>query len=301
MQQRNQWIDIAKGIGILLVVIGHSSIPIFMSNFIWAFHMPLFFICSGWVTSWGKYSVGEFVANKVRTLLIPFIIYSSIVLLVKEIIGIGDLYLWLRKGWQGYALWFVPVLFFASIIVRIINAAGKQYVLLGGILCLILGAFLSYFKISLPWTISSIPYAVFLIILGSVLNKYAKFIATPKWYILVCCAIITFTISSLWRLDMAFNNILPVIPLTCGAISGTFMIFFTSSYIYNNTKILSNILQAIGRETFIILAFSQIISMTLIECTSLGVIARYVIDFSLLIALKYLKDFVNHLVGRKLL
>ena len=51
---RLKWLDIAKGISIILVVIGHTSIPRFLSDFIWAFHIPLFFIASGWTTNWQK-------------------------------------------------------------------------------------------------------------------------------------------------------------------------------------------------------------------------------------------------------
>ena len=43
-KQRIDWIDIAKGIGIFLMVVGHTSIPSFLSNYIFSFHMPLFFI-----------------------------------------------------------------------------------------------------------------------------------------------------------------------------------------------------------------------------------------------------------------
>lgn len=42
--QRLEWIDITKGFAIILMVFGHSSIPKSISNYIWSFHMPLFFI-----------------------------------------------------------------------------------------------------------------------------------------------------------------------------------------------------------------------------------------------------------------
>lgn len=42
MQGRNYWLDVAKGITIILMVLGHSSIPDGLSRFIYAFHMPLF-------------------------------------------------------------------------------------------------------------------------------------------------------------------------------------------------------------------------------------------------------------------
>ncbi|NJB83255.1 fucose 4-O-acetylase-like acetyltransferase [Wenyingzhuangia aestuarii] len=47
-QKRVEWIDIFKGIGILLVVIGHSTIPKELSWWIWSFHMPLFFTMSSY-------------------------------------------------------------------------------------------------------------------------------------------------------------------------------------------------------------------------------------------------------------
>lgn len=56
-QNRNRWLDIAKGIAIILMVAGHTPIPSVMSHFIYAFHMPLFFISSGLVSNYEKYSL----------------------------------------------------------------------------------------------------------------------------------------------------------------------------------------------------------------------------------------------------
>ncbi|QJD09405.1 acyltransferase family protein [Flammeovirga sp. MY04] len=64
--------DVSKGIGILLMVLGHTSIPSALSKFIWAFHMPLFFIASGWTTNWQKTDFITFTKRKLRTLLLPF-------------------------------------------------------------------------------------------------------------------------------------------------------------------------------------------------------------------------------------
>jgi len=47
---RLSFIDAAKGIGILLVVLGHSpGLPLFGVVLIYSFHMPLFFFISGFV------------------------------------------------------------------------------------------------------------------------------------------------------------------------------------------------------------------------------------------------------------
>ena len=44
--KRFDWVDIAKGIGMLLVILGHCQIGRYR-DVIFSFHMPLFFICSG--------------------------------------------------------------------------------------------------------------------------------------------------------------------------------------------------------------------------------------------------------------
>lgn len=46
MKGRIEYIDQTKGIGILLVLIGHCSLPL-VGKFIYMFHMPLFYILSG--------------------------------------------------------------------------------------------------------------------------------------------------------------------------------------------------------------------------------------------------------------
>lgn len=50
MKERETYIDIAKGIGIILVVIGHlHGINHIIHDFFYLFHMPLFFIISGYL------------------------------------------------------------------------------------------------------------------------------------------------------------------------------------------------------------------------------------------------------------
>ena len=49
LQRRNPVFDIMRGIGILLVVLGHAGFP--FSGWIYLFHMPLFFLLSGWFTN----------------------------------------------------------------------------------------------------------------------------------------------------------------------------------------------------------------------------------------------------------
>ena len=50
MSERKKYIDIAKGIGILLVLIGHIDWGNYiLTNTIYSFHMPLFMMVSGYL------------------------------------------------------------------------------------------------------------------------------------------------------------------------------------------------------------------------------------------------------------
>lgn len=40
---KNNYIAIAKALGIMLMVVGHSGCPDYLYRFIYMFHMPLFF------------------------------------------------------------------------------------------------------------------------------------------------------------------------------------------------------------------------------------------------------------------
>ena len=52
--KRLHWIDTLKAIGIMLVFLGHSGAP--FHDGIYLFHMPLFFIISGFLWNMDKYA-----------------------------------------------------------------------------------------------------------------------------------------------------------------------------------------------------------------------------------------------------
>lgn len=303
MSTRLQWLDNAKGITIILMVLGHTSIPQSVSNFIWTFHMPLFFIASGWTTNWEKYSVCEFFAKKAKTLLLPFVVYSTMVLLLYEnLIVEGKVKHWLLNGWEGYALWFIPVLFFALILGRIVYITPNKYFRYAMMAVLLLvGCLLSYQHLHLPWTLSSVPFASFLVLLGTELKRLQKWIDEPRWWILTGGFTLALGISHFWRLDMCFNSILPIIPLTVGAVAGTMMMFTLSSYIAKYTKLCSYALQTVGRETYVVVAFSQIIIILLNNYFILNTVVKYVTLVVLLVTIAIIKNAFNKLIGEKIL
>lgn len=69
-KQRIDWIDMAKGYGIIFVLIGHCDMPI-VTDYIYAFHIPLFFFLSGYVFK-RKSDLYPFLLNKIKRMVIPY-------------------------------------------------------------------------------------------------------------------------------------------------------------------------------------------------------------------------------------
>jgi fucose 4-O-acetylase-like acetyltransferase len=72
--KRIDYLDILKGIGIFLMVFDHVYWGQLVHTYIQSFHMPLFFFISGYL--WKGNSINKTVTNKIKTLLIPYIIYG---------------------------------------------------------------------------------------------------------------------------------------------------------------------------------------------------------------------------------
>ena len=56
-RNRYPWVDHLKALGIFLVVVGHTAVPPAQHRWIYAFHMPLFFLLSGFLLAPGAFAV----------------------------------------------------------------------------------------------------------------------------------------------------------------------------------------------------------------------------------------------------
>lgn len=73
METRDKTIDVMKGIGVCLMVVGHSEAPKFLTQFIYLFHMLLFIMASGyfWKES-NTENLRNFILKKIRSLWLPY-------------------------------------------------------------------------------------------------------------------------------------------------------------------------------------------------------------------------------------
>ncbi len=134
---RNKRVDILKAIGIIAVVWGHFSS--FCAQWIYSFHMPLFFFVTGFLR-YGKDSSpwGKFLRKKVKTTVVPYIlfwtvsviVFNNLVYLIKfgQFFPIGfneikGLFLgghWLHDYSNNFGLWFLQMYFITSIVFEVI-------------------------------------------------------------------------------------------------------------------------------------------------------------------------------------
>jgi fucose 4-O-acetylase-like acetyltransferase len=94
---RITWVDYAKGVGIFLVVLGHTlrglhssriitDSPAFRSvdSWIYSFHMPLFFLLSGlFAERRVDRRAGEFIRDKIYNIAYPYLVWSTLQTLVQ--------------------------------------------------------------------------------------------------------------------------------------------------------------------------------------------------------------------------
>ncbi len=80
MNSRLAWVDLAKLVGIFLMVLCHGVVPAVFDDMVHAFHMPLFFVLSGYCFSAKRHpNFGEFIKSRTRSLLIPYIFWSVVI------------------------------------------------------------------------------------------------------------------------------------------------------------------------------------------------------------------------------
>lgn len=255
------------------MVLGHSSLPGLIHYWIFTFHMPLFFILSGMTTNWTKNNIISFTWDKFKKLGIPFALYSAACLFIVTLLNLSSLS-WSR-GWGEFALWFVPVLFVTLVTTKLIYLFSPKMRFICLIALPILSIFFKCYHVVLPWNMSTVPYASFFILFGSYLKDWMSKIPFNNFWFIFLSFSISVIISLFWHLDMAHNQCVPIIQISVGAIVGTLFIFSVSRKIDEYTQTGSKINQYIGRNTFVILAFSQVIIMTLNKYWQLNGVIKY--------------------------
>lgn len=143
LAERNTCIDVMKALLIIAMVIGHSTSP--WITYIYLFHMPAFFVLSGYTYQGARYKVGQYIQKKFLTVLVPAVAINFGYIIFYTLMQETDKYAFICSGepvalwsrvrdfllyWStpdlGGATWFLPVLFEVECIIKILDSIVKK-------------------------------------------------------------------------------------------------------------------------------------------------------------------------------
>lgn len=144
INRRVNYVSIAKAIGIVLVVIGHC-VKGRVGNFIYLFHMPLFFMITGYLFKDSSVrDLSTYIKRKIKSIYVPFVIWNALFLVFHNLFFYIGFYkdgvLGLHRIDNGYSLlkellgvltlthmeqvtaptWYLRVLFIATLMYAVI-------------------------------------------------------------------------------------------------------------------------------------------------------------------------------------
>lgn len=185
MQNRDIKADIFKGIGIILMLIGHVGLWGPLSYWLHAFHMPMFFFISGYLYKEKVETCRKRILGKCRNLLAPYVI-TGIVLFLCEC---ARSVLWnyempykqgLNLLWDNTSnvpiggIWFLTALLWTNVIFILLKQTNCKDIILG-VICLIIGLVgllaACYLPFRLPWALDAGMVGTLFYYVGYIIRK----------------------------------------------------------------------------------------------------------------------------------
>ena len=183
-EYRNQFVDIMRGIAMLLVVLGHTmtdctvdSQQSFLFNIIWSLQMPLFIMISGYVTKYSRpisdgKGLWKYIKRRTTAYILPWAVWSfvvrGIILGQDGFLNVRSLLWSMDSGyWFLATIWTISMIFgIASFVAERLskkNVQKKQAVLLvcylaGMALLVGIGALLGFSFFAIKLTLYYMPF-----------------------------------------------------------------------------------------------------------------------------------------------
>lgn len=186
-KKRIVWIDQLRGLAFYTVIIGHMSIQKSFKNWLYSFHMPLFFMISGLnlnIEKIKKMCFKDYFLSLAKKMLVPYLWLQMLSFLLRQVVSILNgkpvpVRTYLIGiltgnnniiGAPSNPLYYVLLLFLAQLglwfVIRIARGNKKH---IGVILCVLSLGSICLQKIDLPWHINVVPTAMLLIFIGRLL------------------------------------------------------------------------------------------------------------------------------------
>lgn len=284
-KERFNWLDLARGFVIILMLIGHSwGVPPLVVQAIFGFHMPFFFILSGYLYNRDKYNqlgIKKLIKMRWKAYVIPYFVLSFVNLIInipvefvdglrgKELLTstIHHIF-WIFYSWGSAArtpnctpLWFLPCLFIASIYFYYllkIKSISLQIVMC--VSAIVLDVVLYIFKVpQLPWHIEIALIGAVFMYVGLKMKEFKimERIEHRIPFIIIGMILGFYCIFTNPRIDINSNTLNNVVLLYAGSVSVTFSILLLCKYYVKRCTFL----EWFGRNTILIMGFNCAINM----------------------------------------
>ena len=281
---RDNSVTIAKGITIMLMVMGHSGCPVWLNNYLLMLRMPLFFFMSGYCFKVAYLHDGQtFMKRRIKGIYWPFVKWSTFFLLAHNVFyylnifnnefGYHDipsyLYSWqeiatrffrivfsmiVNDPFLGY--WFLKSLFWGSIFFYLTRKVINNPIV-GVILLLSITFIMSYCHLQVPFfRINKTDLlASFFIMCGHLFKSNKIEIKTSLPWLLGYAVLIALGALYYPTRMNSFDHI-NLLPYAACALMGTLMIFGISKHIVKHEgKRYVNFLIYVGNHTFEVLTW----------------------------------------------
>lgn len=182
---RDRSIDILKGFGIILMVIGHIEVGLPMSRYNESFYMPLFYVISGYLIS-TKRPYKDFILSRLKSLILPYYVFGGIGMLFCLIFKYGDIgefafnmFFYPERGQMPIvgAIWFLMSMFISQCIYYpVIKKCKKEWqILLFCVLaCVLLTVIPGIFSAQLPLALNTVGISCLYLYFGRIIKIGCK-------------------------------------------------------------------------------------------------------------------------------
>lgn len=187
MKKRIEWVDVLKGIAIILVVIGHNSDRDHLRFYwIYGFHMPLFFFLSGYVFHMKTgVDFNTFVSKKFQSLIVPYIVFSGISIwlyctFINTSLQVLKTFWFASRIEMGgetpynTSLWFLPSLFLIEVYFFVLERNISNVYLKAALILAtsVTGFMLTQKSVALPLSLDWSMYYLLYFVLGNIIRKH---------------------------------------------------------------------------------------------------------------------------------
>ena len=281
--ERLRSVDIARGIGILSIIVGHFGIPAIV-RVVFTFHIPVFFLITGYFME--EEPIPLFLRKKAKTLLFPYLFTCLAVMLLQGFVAAiqnidvaGTLWIWAKAGFYGAgssyhlpepftaigAIWFLLATLWGSLLMQFVLRRNRYLQVICAAVLFAFGYLTANKLIWLPFDIQPGCCAVPYMYVGYLvrnwedsIKKWAKKV-WPAAFLIWFAFIYTFKSFALVRCDYG-RGIIDIAASLCAC----YCIFFISEKLGRLDCRAVDILAYIGRYSLIILCI-HLVEMDLVD------------------------------------